>query len=285
MNTAVMSRIGLAMPLRAQPKRRSTVAVKRAVTTCSLPQIAQGFATGFESLAAVGCMYGLMSVNEYITHRYYQHDEISKFDFLKKVRAENPDLVAILDGGGHVEHHAETLDDMSLRQDEKWKRTAMFERLNAEKNEWRGTAFEWAITGLMCAQMAPQVYPVYMGIFGWSFLHTTGFFGAGMILHALIWNALHPAMHGLHDISLKDGAPSSVLSFLRGSAYFNYLYDNHKGHHISGGRTNYNVACPLVDHLVGTFETKEEWTARLAVKAAISAAGKPEEDKDLVVAA
>jgi hypothetical protein len=83
MNTAVMSGIGLAMPLKMQVKRRSTVAIKRSVTTCSLPQIA---ATGVEGFAAVSAMYGLMSVNEYITHRYYQHDEISKFDVLKKVR-------------------------------------------------------------------------------------------------------------------------------------------------------------------------------------------------------
>eukprot|EP00959_Pyramimonas_sp_CCMP1952_P429286 8991044-Pyramimonas_sp.AAC.1 len=93
-------------------------------------------------------------------------------------------MVAILDGGGHVEHHAETLDDMSLRQDAKWKKTPMYERLSY-KNAWRGTAFEWAITGLMCAQMAPQVYPLYMGVFGWGFLHTTTFFAGGMMLHAL----------------------------------------------------------------------------------------------------
>lgn len=267
---AAISRAGL-VPLKMQTSRR-TVAAKRTVTTCALPEVVT---SGAEAVAACGAMYGLMSVNEYITHRYYQHDEISKFDFLKKVRAENPDLVAILDGGGHVEHHAETLDDMSLRQDEKWKKTAMYERLSDEKNEWRGTAFNWNITGLMCAQMAPQVYPVYMGIFGWGFVPTTTFFGVGMLLHALVWNALHPNMHGLHDISLKDGAPSSVFAWMRGSWYFNYLYDNHKGHHISGGRTNYNVACPLVDHLVGTYETKKEWTARLALKEAV-AAGKKE---------
>jgi len=281
MNTAAMSGIGLTMPLKMQVKRRSTVAIKRSVTTCSLPQIA---ATGAEGFAAVSAMYGLMSVNEYITHRYYQHDEISKFDVLKKVRANNPKLVAVFDGGGHVEHHAETLDDMSLRQDDKWKKTAMYARLNDKKNEWRGTAFNWDVSGMMCMQMAPQVYPVFMGIFGWGFLPTSGFFGAAMMLHALVWNALHPAMHGLHDINLKDGAPSSVLSFLRGSPYFNYLYDNHKGHHISGGRTNYNVACPLVDHIVGTFESKELWVERLAVKAAAKAAVKSEGDKDLVSA-
>lgn len=269
MHAAALSSTGL-VPLKMQTSRR-TIAARRTVTTCALPEVVT---SGAEAVAAVGAMYSLMSVNEYITHRYYQHDEISKFDFLKKIRAENPDLVAILDGGGHVEHHAETLDDMSLRQDEKWKRTEMYQRLDDEKNEWRGTAFNWNITGLMCAQMAPQVYPVYMGIFGWGFMPTTAFFGAGMILHALVWNALHPNMHGLHDITLKDGAPSSVFAFMRGSWYFNYLYDNHKGHHISGGRTNYNVACPLVDHLVGTYETKAEWTARLALKEAVSASKK-----------
>ena len=120
-----------------------------------------------------------------------------------------------------------------------------------------------------------------MGLFGWGFLSTTAYFAAGMALHALVWNALHPNMHGLHDVPSARGAPSSWLKALRGGAYFNYLYDNHRGHHISGGRTNYNVACPLVDHLVGSYETKAVWTVTMLQKAENAAKNSGGKDAEL----
>lgn len=258
-----MSGMAVALPVRAVSKapraRVGASAPRRNVTTCALPAV-------LPAMGAAVTMYGLMSINEYITHRYYQHNDISKWAFVKTARKADPNFLSFLDGGGHIEHHAETLDDMSLRQDEAWKRTPMFERLNSEKNEWRGTAFEWQITGMMCAQMFPQVYPIYMGLFGWSFLATSAYFMAGMMLHALVWNALHPNMHGLHDVPMGAGAPSSLLKGLRGSWYFDYLFKNHQGHHVSGGRTNYNVACPLVDHLVGTYETPKVWMETMRLK-------------------
>jgi len=261
-----MAGMSVGLPVRVAKnvhQRKTVVASKRTTTTCALPAF---LAAAPEAIAATATMYGLMSVNEYITHRYYQHNDVGKWGFIKAARKKNPDFLSFLDGGGHIEHHAETLDDMSLRQDEAWKKTPMFARLNDTKNEWRGTAFEWNITGLMCAQMAPQVYPIFMGLFGWSFVATTGYFLAGMMLHALVWNALHPNMHGLHDVPSAAGAPSSLLKGLRGSWYFDYLYKNHQGHHVSGGRTNYNVACPLVDHLVGTYEPETVWAETMRLK-------------------
>ena len=60
-------------------------------------------------------------------------------------------------------------------------------------------------------------------------------------------------MHGLPDVPLKVGAPSSVFRPFLNSWYFRYLYQNHEGHHVLGGQVNYNVACPFTDHLVGTY--------------------------------
>lgn len=61
-------------------------------------------------------------------------------------------------GGGHVEHHAETYDDMSLKTgDEKWMQSPAAKSLNGD--EYRGTAFTWEVTGMMWIQMLPLSVP------------------------------------------------------------------------------------------------------------------------------
>ena len=60
------------------------------------------------TVAAIPLMYSLMSANEYVTHRYYQHTDFNKLSFLRRQGVK-------VRGGGHVEHHAETLDDMTLK--------------------------------------------------------------------------------------------------------------------------------------------------------------------------
>ena len=80
-----------------------------------------------------------------------------------------------------------------------------------------------------------------------------------MLLHALVWNALHPNMHALPEVPWRVGAPSSVLAWARSTWYFRYLYQNHEGHHVLAGQANYNVACPGTDHLVGTYKKRAFW--------------------------
>ena len=58
-------------------------------------------------------------------------------------------------------------------------------------------------------------------------------------------------MHGLPDVPLSVGYPSSTLKFLNGSPVFEFLRLNHIGHHVASGRSNYNVCCPGMDHVVG----------------------------------
>ena len=93
-------------------------------------------------------------------------------------------------------------------------------------------------------------------------------------VHALVWNMLHPPMHGLPPVKLKYGAPRSSplahapphrrlrggarwrwlgapswpLEGLRDTAYFKYIYENHQGHHVLGGQANYNVRTPSAAH-------------------------------------
>merc|ERR1711918_171995 len=59
------------------------------------------------------------------------------------------------------------------------------------------------------------------------------------------------------------GAPSALLSSLRNTAYFRYIYENHQGHHVLGGQCNYNVCCPGMDHLLGTRTPTEVWSKRM----------------------
>jgi hypothetical protein len=220
---------------------------------------------------AVPALYALMSFNEYATHRYYQHEEFNHDHafqrFCQKVAnivSGRPLLNAMgrrnmikMKGDGHVEHHAETYDDMSLKKDPKWRKTKAAAAL--DDDEFRGTAFHWKATLIMTIQMLPSTLPVF-ALLGFSLAQTFAVLLPGMIVHALAWNMLHPPMHGLPPVPASVGAPSFVMEGLRNSAYFKWIYENHQGHHVLGGQANYNVCCPLADHVLGTYVPKEEWT-------------------------
>merc|ERR1719453_2802145 len=120
-------------------------------------------------------------------------------------------------GGGHVEHHAETYDDMSLKKDPRWRQTKAAASLDSDL--FRGTAFTWDVTKLMTFQMLPSTLPVF-ALLGFNLLQTLAILLPGMLVHALVWNMLHPPMHGLPDVPFSVGAPSNWLSFLRNTFYF-----------------------------------------------------------------
>ena len=133
------------MPARAAPVMDSTVA-----------------ATIVRDIAVVPTMYALMSLNEYMTHRYFQHLEFNRPEsllWLKSIIAKvTGDPVAPkVPGDGHVEHHAETYDDMSLKNDERWRSNSVAKTL--DDDVFRGTASHWSATGIMTIQMLPSVLP------------------------------------------------------------------------------------------------------------------------------
>lgn len=244
--------------LRTASQSRGTVAAasraptRTATTTMVLPEVLKWVAAG-------PVMYGLMSVNEYVTHRYYQHTDFNKSGPLQAIAAliyGGKDKVPRVLGGGHVEHHAETLDNMMLRTDQRWRESAPAKKLDSDP--YRGTAFTWQVSGLMLLQMLPTTLPVYH-LMGFSLPTTFAILLPAMAIHALIWNALHPNMHGLPDVPLSVGFPSSVFAGLRNTPYFRYLYVNHEGHHVAGGQANYNVCCPGTDFVVGSFCPEAVW--------------------------
>lgn len=216
--------------------------------------------------AALPTMYALMSVNEYFTHRYFQHLEWNRpetFPRLKKflqllTRAKSEPKMP---DNGHVEHHAETYDDMSLKNDARWNRSPAAQFLDTDP--FRGTAFTWATSGLMTIQMLPTVLPVY-ALMGWSLRATFAILMPCMLIHALVWNAIHPPMHGLPSVPAKVGAPSwPFANALLTSKYGKWIYENHMGHHVLSGQCNYNVCCPLTDHLLGTYVPPKVWEPKM----------------------
>ena len=245
-------------PTAAMPQVVATAvaALPKAVCALKLPTIRQ--------LAAAPALYALMSINEYFTHKYYQHAEFNTspwFQWLARTFVYGPlgKKVPKTRGGGHVEHHAETLDDMTLKTDAKWRSTKVAKSLDDDL--YRGTAFTWTVTGIMTFQMLWTTIPTFW-LMGYKLKHTFMCLAPGMLLHAAVWNALHPNMHSLPDIPISDGVPSSWLAWARSSKFFKFLYVNHEGHHVIGGKGNYNVCCPLTDHLVGTFIPEKAWRPR-----------------------
>jgi len=219
-------------------------------------------------ILAAPTMYALVSFNEYVTHRWYQHAEFNKTPWMKALyckvtgKAEAPRA----DGGGHIEHHAETLDDMSLKTDPKWLKSEPAKML--VNSEYRGTAFEYDVTGMMVVQMLPTCIPV-LALMGFSAASVGGIILAATALHALVWNSLHPAMHGMEDIPLSKGLnfPLAMCNALRKTPYYEWIYQNHVGHHVMSGRVNYNVCCPGFDHVLGTYVPKAEWSPKARMPA------------------
>jgi sterol desaturase/sphingolipid hydroxylase (fatty acid hydroxylase superfamily) len=150
--------------------------------------------------------------------------------------------------------------------DENWMKSAPAQRLNGDV--FRGTAFSWSVTAMMMTQCIPTVYPVFLFLLGWSPLATTAFFVPALLFHGLLWNALHPAMHGLPDVPSSYGLPSWVLRPWRESKLFDMLRENHAGHHVMSGRANYNVCCPGFDHILGTFTPEAEWRPQVRANTA-----------------
>merc|ERR1712151_249693 len=126
--------IGTRQSLRSQPAQVCAPTRRTQLTMVST----------FGAIAAAPALYGLMSMNEYVTHRWYQHEEFNRDHALQRLcrrimhifsgRSLNQQIK--IKGGGHVEHHAETYDDMSLKKDPRLRRTPAAASL--DKDPFRG---------------------------------------------------------------------------------------------------------------------------------------------------
>jgi len=254
-------------PQLATPQQHATLHARAAPPVME----ASDTAAIIRTVAALPTMYCLMSLNEYATHRYFQHLEWNRPDSLLWVksivaRVTGDPVPPKCPGDGHVEHHAETYDDMSLKNDARWRSTKASASL--DDDEFRGTAFHWKATAIMTVQMLPSVLPTF-GLMGYSLAQTIELLLPCMLVHAVIWNAIHPPMHGLPPVPLGAGFGTAVpggsafSEWLLESAYGHYIYENHMGHHVLGGQCNYNVCCPGSDHLLGTRVSTAEWRPKM----------------------
>jgi hypothetical protein len=254
---------GPARQFKARPSARSSAPVMSELSLA---------ATVIRDVSVVPTMYALMSLNEYMTHRYFQHLEFNRpeslpwlKDFISAFGVERSSLK--VPGDGHVEHHAETYDDMSLKNDAKWRSNKMSQSL--DDDEFRGTAFHWSATGIMTIQMLPSVLPTYM-LMGWSLPETIAILLPSMLAHAVVWNAVHTPMHGLPPVPLTVGfgtgkteVGTAFSEWLMQTDYAHWIYENHMGHHVLSGQCNYNVCCPMTDHLLGTYVPTKEWAPKM----------------------
>ena len=271
MQFAMLALIGTAAAFTAKPPvaRQAPAPFSRAVA----PKMELGLAaTVVRDVAVLPTMYCLMSANEYMTHRYFQHLEFNRpesLPWLKSIitKVTGDPVAPKVPGDGHVEHHAETYDDMSLKNDERWRSTPVAQSLDVDA--FRGTAFHWSATAIMTVQMLPSVLPTYT-LMGWSVPETIAILLPSMLLHAIVWNAVHPPMHGLPPVPLTAGFGTASFTggeafseWILESAYGRYIYENHMGHHVLGGQCNYNVCCPLTDHVLGTYVPTSEWRTKM----------------------
>jgi len=202
-----------------------------------------GKAAAVRGIVGIAGMYVIMSVNEYVVHRYYQHLWWNRTALNKWLRSTFG--FKNMKTSGHMEHHAETLDDMSLD---------MVPEPILDADPFRGTAFSWSVSAKMTLEIALQSYP-WLWLCGWSWTASTAALASSMLLHAAVWQTLHPAMHGLPDPGLSYGVPGWSMAWLRKTSYFKFLYGNHEGHHRTpGAHGNYNVCFPLADHIFGTYK-------------------------------
>merc|ERR1719327_2483624 len=93
-----------------------------------------------------------------------------------------------------------------------------------------------------------------------------------MLVHAIIWNAVHPPMHGLPPVHLGAGfgtvfpGGATFSEWILESAYGRYIDENHMGQHVLGP-----VIAPQTHGGVPQLPTREEYFAAKNRAAAVAA--------------
>ena len=172
-------------------------------------------------MEAVHCVlvYSVCSTCEWVLHKWLMHNpkrHLGKF---------------------HIAHHRETKDDMTLGM--------VTDDPYVMDCDWRGTGFSW--------RMTLRIFPIVvtLGFFSECFLSraATCFLTVLFAYTVIIWNAVHPAMHGMAQPPLWYGpsVPIAVPHALR-----RFLVRYHRAHHASKGTRNFNITLPGADWMFGT---------------------------------
>mmetsp|Transcript_97674 Transcript_97674/g.280629 ORF Transcript_97674/g.280629 Transcript_97674/m.280629 type:complete len:317 (+) Transcript_97674:61-1011(+) len=194
------------------------------------------------ALSGLAVLYVVLSFTEYAYHRFVQHLELNNVPFYQIARkaigapAVAPDF--------HINHHRETLQDMSI--------DPLPRKVWPEATAQRGTAATWWSFAKMSACIFMPAYPL-LSLVGWSLPIAVLAVLAATLLHLMMYNSLHPQLHGLPDVSLADGPPSFGPDSFQKSDLGRWLIEYHVVHHRTRASRNFNVICPLFDQLLGTY--------------------------------
>lgn len=165
--------------------------------------------------------YVVMSVNEWMVHKYYMHSD--KF------------------GSTHLLHHAETNTNMTLRKTSRL----------LDDDDFRGTAFSW-LTVIAIALIAfPQALLLSRICLQNRRVMRRVFCAASAVIffafyQGIAWNSIHPAMHEMPPVPWWHGPPSVISSE---NAFLDVLRTNHERHHQSKGTCCFNVTLLGADYL------------------------------------
>jgi len=173
----------------------------------------------FSYILPIAVTYAVMSISEWFLHAKLMHDPRTRM------------------GKFHIAHHQEVNNDMTLRM----KKNDPY----LSDAEWRGTGFSWR----MIRRLMPLV--IIMGAIGHLVFGTVSLVLVFLLFAytVLVWNAVHPFMHGLSQPPFSYG-PS--LPLLIPDVWRNYLVSHHTKHHTYGGTRNFNVTLPGADVLFGS---------------------------------
>ena len=83
---------------------------------------------------------------------------------------------------------------------------------------------------------------------------------SSIFLYIWSWNSIHTRYHS-KKISLKNQIKYSIIPFFKpdtNSIIYKYLFKYHTLHHLNKGENkgNYNIICPLFDHVFNTYNSK-----------------------------
>lgn len=168
--------------------------------------------------------YGLVSITEFIAHKYVMHNSIDN-KIIKNIKPLKNHLDQI--NKSHIEHHIEVLPNMKLTK---------------VKNE-RSLFMGWYVTAMGLPLLCIVAY-IATKITNYNISKKNIFIICliSLLLWQYVWNKIHPLMHRyMNEYSIKKGPYDNGYFNLN---YINYLlYDNHKKHHLQKGskKGNYNV--------------------------------------------
>lgn len=171
-------------------------------------------------------VYVLISFYEWFIHRHIMHGNP---EFLKKfpIFGNYLSKTAI----DHVEHHKHVNIDMTLKTDE----------------ESEGVYFPWSVTLITTIIFFINA----MGLIPNAFVVAV----LVVALHNILWNNWHTRFHDYKkDVTLSHGLPK--FSIFPTGIIYDALWKYHTLHHAQkGDKYNFNIICPLFDHVFGTYKS------------------------------